>query len=227
MFCDIRIHEQIKRMNAIQQELDHFQITCEEIIQSTLQSNTENEISTELLRADQFLQTTMKIQSELIGHALLEIEENDSIGFHSQITTLKEQFITQVNNIRRKHSRKNNTKEREECELIKKKTISQIMQYGKEELQVEYKHCVDDIMDFASNSAKLFYRKLALQYWILLSHYKEKGNEETIYEQLTTINQEIMEQFNEENEKGRFVNTIPQTTSTWGFQASLFKKIIL
>ena len=98
------------------------------------------------------------------------------------------------------------------------------MQYGKEELQVEYKHCVDDIMDFASNSAKLFYRKLALQYWILLvniknrsqeqSHYKEKGNDETIYEQLTTINQEIMEQFNEENEKGRFVNTIPQTTST-------------
>ena len=73
MFCDIRIHEQIKRMNAIQQELDHFQITCEEIIQSTLQSNTENEISTELLRADQFLQTTMKIQSELIGHALLEV----------------------------------------------------------------------------------------------------------------------------------------------------------
>ena len=42
------------------------------------------------------------------------------------------------------------------------------MQYGKEELQVEYKHCVNDIMDFASNSAKLFYRKLALQYWILL-----------------------------------------------------------
>ena len=73
MFCDIRIHEQIKRMNAIQQELDHFQITCEEIIQSTLQSNTENEISTELLRADQFLQSTMKIQSELIGHALLEV----------------------------------------------------------------------------------------------------------------------------------------------------------
>ena len=73
MFCDIRIHEQIKRMNAIQQELDHFQITCEEIIQSTLQSNTENEISTELLRADQFLQMTMKIQSELIGHALLEV----------------------------------------------------------------------------------------------------------------------------------------------------------
>ena len=97
------------------------------------------------------------------------------------------------------------------------------MQYGKEELQVEYKHCVDDIMDFASNSAKLFYRKLALQYWILLvniihryqeqSHYKEKGNEETIYEQLTTINQEIIEQFNEEYEKGRFVNPIPQTTS--------------
>ena len=47
-----------------------------------------------------------------------------------------------------------------------------------------------------------------------LSGYKEKGNEEIIYEQLTTINQEIMEQFNEENEKGRFINTIPQTTST-------------
>lgn len=56
--------------------------------------------------------------------------------------------------------------------MIKKKTISQIMQYGKEELQVEYKHCVDDIMDFASNSAKLFYRKLALQYWILLVNIK-------------------------------------------------------
>ncbi len=51
------------------------------------------------------------------------------------------------------------------------------MQYGKEELQVEYKHCVDDIMDFASNSAKLFYRKLALQYWILLVNIKNWSQE--------------------------------------------------
>ena len=42
------------------------------------------------------------------------------------------------------------------------------MQFATEELQVEYKHCVQDIVDFASNSSRLFYREMALQYWILL-----------------------------------------------------------
>ena len=60
-------------MNAIQQEIDRFQTTCEEIIHTAQQGNTEDETATEELRADQFLQTTMKIQSELIGHALLEV----------------------------------------------------------------------------------------------------------------------------------------------------------
>lgn len=52
--------------------------------------------------------------------------------------------------------------------LLKKKYLSQVMSSAKEELQLEYKRCVQDIVDFSSNFAKLFYREMALRYWLLL-----------------------------------------------------------
>ena len=39
---------------------------------------------------------------------------------------------------------------------------------AQEELEVEYKRCVQDIVDFATHSARLFYREMAFRYWILL-----------------------------------------------------------
>lgn len=54
------------------------------------------------------------------------------------------------------------------AEELKKKYLSQVVQHAQEELQTEYKQCVQDIVDFASNSSKLFYREMALRYWLLL-----------------------------------------------------------
>ena len=39
---------------------------------------------------------------------------------------------------------------------------------AQEELEVEYKRCVQDIVDFATHSSRLFYREMAFRYWILL-----------------------------------------------------------
>ena len=74
LFCDIRVHEQLKRMTSIQNEIDGFQNCCEEVLKTTssLVSPVAEE-TLEALRGDRFLQTTMKLQSELIGRALLEV----------------------------------------------------------------------------------------------------------------------------------------------------------
>ena len=106
LFCDIRVHEQLKRMTSIQNEIDGFQNCCEEMMKATLQSSITEETTLEELRGDQFLQTTMKLQSELIGRALLEvqktihltkqIDESDNTGFHSHVTTLREQLAEEI-----------------------------------------------------------------------------------------------------------------------------------
>lgn len=106
-------------------------------------------------------------------------------------------------------------------EELKKKYLSQVVQHAQEELQTEYKRCVQDIVDFASNSSKLFYREMALRYWLLQvqlkqsfniqSHYKEHNKEETIYELLTAANQEIIERFTIANEKKPAVSIPLQT----------------
>lgn len=62
-------------MASIQNEIDGFQNCCEEMMKATLQSSITEETTLEELRGDQFLQTTMKLQSELIGRALLEVQK--------------------------------------------------------------------------------------------------------------------------------------------------------
>lgn len=61
-------------------------------------------------------------------------------------------------------------------EELKKKYLSQVVQHAQEELQTEYKRCVQDIVDFASNSSKLFYREMALRYWLLQVQLKQSFN---------------------------------------------------
>ena len=39
---------------------------------------------------------------------------------------------------------------------------------AKEDLEKEFKHCVEDIVDYASNSSRLTYREMAYRYWLLL-----------------------------------------------------------
>ena len=55
-----------------------------------------------------------------------------------------------------------------DLEGVKKKYLSQVTQHAQEELQTEYKRCVQDIVTFAANSSKLFYREMAFRYWLLL-----------------------------------------------------------
>ena len=60
-------------MASIQNEIDAFNSTCDDIIQSALQPSIADETPLEELRGDQFLKATMKMQSEFIGRALLEV----------------------------------------------------------------------------------------------------------------------------------------------------------
>ena len=53
-------------------------------------------------------------------------------------------------------------------EDIKKQYLADVAKHAHEELQNEYKRCVRDIIDFASNSSKLFYREMASRYCLLL-----------------------------------------------------------
>lgn len=51
---------------------------------------------------------------------------------------------------------------------LTKKYLEQVMINAQEELEVEYKRCVQDIVDYATHSSRLFYREMAFRYWILL-----------------------------------------------------------
>lgn len=84
-----------------------------------------------------------------------------------------------------------------------------VMTSAQEELELEYKRCVQDIVDFASNSSRLFYREMAFRYWLLLvrstrsgekqSGFKDHQGEENIYDTLTAVNQEILARFEKRN----------------------------
>lgn len=52
-----------------------------------------------------------------------------------------------------------------------------VMASAQEELELEYKRCVQDIVDFASNSSRLFYREMAFRYWLLLVRLMGSGEE--------------------------------------------------
>lgn len=60
-------------MTSIQNEIDSFQRNCDNIIINEKHAIQPDEKPLETLRGDQFLQTTMRLQSELIGRALLEV----------------------------------------------------------------------------------------------------------------------------------------------------------
>ncbi len=51
---------------------------------------------------------------------------------------------------------------------MKKKYLGMVTASAKEELEKEFKHCVEDIVDYASNSSRLTYREMAYRYWLLL-----------------------------------------------------------
>jgi len=53
-------------------------------------------------------------------------------------------------------------------EDIKRQYLADVAKHAQEELQNEYKRCVQDIIDFASNSSKLFFREMASRYCLLL-----------------------------------------------------------
>lgn len=60
-------------MTSIQNEIDSFQTNCDNIIMNENNSIHPDETPLDTLRGDQFIQTTMRLQSELIGRALLEV----------------------------------------------------------------------------------------------------------------------------------------------------------
>ena len=51
---------------------------------------------------------------------------------------------------------------------MKKKYLARVAASAKEELEKEFKHCVEDIVDYAANAARLAYREMAYRYWLLL-----------------------------------------------------------
>ena len=77
-------------MKAIQNEIDAFQVNCDDIITADMNDPTRNckylnfrsftantldkeDCVLDNLRGDQFLKSSMKMQSEFIGRALLEV----------------------------------------------------------------------------------------------------------------------------------------------------------
>lgn len=46
---------------------------------------------------------------------------------------------------------------------------------AKEELEKEFKRCVEDVMDYAANAARLAYREMAYRYWLLLVREREES----------------------------------------------------
>ncbi|KAK8801203.1 hypothetical protein WA171_004350 [Blastocystis sp. BT1] len=204
LFCDIRVHEQVKKMEAIKNEIDAFQANCENQLR-TQQTQEESIDEGSEIRGDVFLQSSIRMQSALIGKVLLEIDD-DSSGFHGKVTTLKEQFAAEVNATteteteREGHRWKRREKRKGVDEAaLKKKYMGLVMTSAQEELELEYKRCVQDIVDFASNSSRLFYREMAFRYWLLLSGFKDHQGEENIYDTLTAVNQEILARFEKRN----------------------------
>ena len=80
LFCDVRIHEQIKKMTAIKDEIDSFQSFCKLSLEKQNEQRfhpsgmdgfeEENVLS---LRGDEFLKSSIQLQSHLIGKVLLEV----------------------------------------------------------------------------------------------------------------------------------------------------------
>lgn len=96
LFCDIRVHEQVKRIHSIQNDIDAFQAGCDELIAAQAASENEPAEEAEDFRADRFLQSALSLQTEFIGRALLEIDD-EATGFHGRVTQLREQFVSEVN----------------------------------------------------------------------------------------------------------------------------------
>ena len=74
------------------------------------------------------------------------------------MTTLREELSAEVSAIvsREKDKRfwRHSSKAPLDEAALKKKYLSQVMSSAKEELEVEYKRCVQDIVDFSSNFAR-------------------------------------------------------------------------
>ena len=205
LFCDIRVHEQVKRMNSIQYEIDSFQQSCDDLLKNYQTKQEKESLDVDSVRADMFLRSTMQAQSEMIGRALLEINDDNS-GFHGRMTTLREEFAAEAASSLGKEKekrlwRRSSKRDAMDETGLKKKYLAMVMSSAQEELELEYKRCVQDIVDFASNFAKLFYRELALRYWLLLCQYRDRTTDENLYELITKLNQEIMEKLTIANEK--------------------------
>lgn len=80
LFCDVRIHEQIKKMTAIKDEIDSFQSFCklslekqDELRLHPSGMDTFEDENVLSLRGDEFLKSSIQLQSHLIGKVLLEV----------------------------------------------------------------------------------------------------------------------------------------------------------
>ena len=73
LFCDIRVHEQVKRMSSIQYEIDSFQQTLDDLVKNSQPKKEEASVDVETIRSDVFVRSTIATQSEMIGKALLEV----------------------------------------------------------------------------------------------------------------------------------------------------------
>lgn len=67
------MHEQVKRIHSIQNDIDAFQAGCDELIATQAASENEPAEEAEDFRADRFLQSALSLQTEFIGRALLEV----------------------------------------------------------------------------------------------------------------------------------------------------------
>lgn len=63
-------------MEAIKNEIDAFQTNCENLLRSQQTKDEPVEEGSELVRGDIFLQSSIRMQSELIGKVLLEVRMN-------------------------------------------------------------------------------------------------------------------------------------------------------
>lgn len=63
-------------MEAIKNEIDAFQTNCENLLRSQQTKDESVEEGSESVRGDIFLQSSIRMQSELIGKVLLEVRMN-------------------------------------------------------------------------------------------------------------------------------------------------------
>ena len=103
----MRVHEQVKRIAAIQSEIDLFQTACDDALRTLRDASavqTAENSCEGVFRADRFLQSTIALQTELIGKALLDVDGGpvrealigEEGGFHSRTATLREEFQKEV-----------------------------------------------------------------------------------------------------------------------------------